>query len=84
MPQKIETRCDKIDWVNMAEEVLTKLTYLRLAWTASERDCEPELHRKMVEDLYLPVITMLGSFCACIEDDGTGAPIVNPQAGAAL
>jgi hypothetical protein len=65
--QKIETQYDKINWSNLLSEVQAKFHYLRLAWQASERDAPPELHAKMVEDIYLPCIALLAGFCAAIE-----------------
>jgi hypothetical protein len=68
--KRIETRCDNIEWDKILQEVQTKLNYLRLVWKISERDCNPELHRKMVEDLYVPALEKLAEFCLCIQDDG--------------
>jgi hypothetical protein len=65
--QKIETQYDKVDWSNLLSEVQAKFTYLRLAWQASEREVSPALHAKMVEDLYLPAISLLAEFCAAVE-----------------
>jgi hypothetical protein len=63
-----ETRYDEVDWDNLLAEVTKSFSYLRLAWRATERDMPPELHRKMVEDLYVPAIKLLAEFCACIEE----------------
>jgi hypothetical protein len=64
-----ETRCDKVDWDNLKTEVITKLEYLRMAWAASEQGAPTELHRKIVNDLYVPAIRLLAEFCACLEVD---------------
>jgi hypothetical protein len=64
---KFETQYDKVDWSNLLNEVQGKFHYLRLAWQASEREVSPELHAKMVEDLYLPAIKLLAEFCAAVE-----------------
>ena len=68
---EIESEYAKIDWQNLEDEVCRKLNYLRLAWAASERDCPPAMHRKMVEDLYLPAIKLLAGFCCCIDEAET-------------
>ena len=62
----LETRCDKISWAAVSADVQTKLDYLRLAWQASERDCPPELHKKMVKDLYMPMMELIALFCGSI------------------
>jgi len=63
-----ETRYCQVDWSNLFEEVTKSFNYLRIAWRTTERDMPPELHRKMVEDLYVPAIKLLAAFCACIEE----------------
>ncbi len=79
----IETRYDAIDWLSLAADVQTKLTYLRAAWQTSEKTCEPALHLKMVEDIYLPTLRLLAEFCACFDtrDDEARAPINPPKEG---
>ncbi len=62
-----ETRCEQVDWTNITAEVLAKLEYLRIAWAASEREGPPELHAKLVNDLYVPTVRLLAEFCACLE-----------------
>jgi hypothetical protein len=69
-----ETRCDKVDWANLKTEVLTKLEYLRISWAASERDAPPEVHKKIVEDIYVPAIRLLAEFCARLEVDEEAVP----------
>ena len=65
----IETRHSEIDWAGAESDVVSKLGYLRMAWAASERDCSPEVHEKMVVDLYLPILELLSEFCCCITDE---------------
>jgi hypothetical protein len=62
-----ETQCDKVDWANLKTEVTAKLEYLRIAWAASERDAPPQVHKRIVEDIYVPAIRLLAEFCACLE-----------------
>jgi len=64
---KLETRADKINWAGLLADTRAALEALRLAWTASERDCSPELHEKLVRDLYAPALKQLAAFCLCIE-----------------
>ena len=81
---KLESRSDRIDWDGIAGDVRTGLSYLQMVWQASERDCSPEYHRKMVEDIYFPVLRRLAEFVACIEvtEDDSGdihAPAVKKK-----
>ena len=73
---KYETSCAKVDWHNLKAELLTKIEYLRVSWAASERDAPPEVHNKLVENIYVPAIRLLAEFCACLEvtDDEEAAP----------
>lgn len=64
---RYETQCEKVDWANLKTEVMAKLEYLRVAWAASERDMPPEVHKKIVNDIYVPAIRLLAEFCACLE-----------------
>ena len=64
----IETRHDRIAWADISKEVQAKLQFLRLAWTASERDLSPGAHRKMVEDIYFPLMRTLAEFCESIKE----------------
>jgi hypothetical protein len=56
----------KPDWDGLIADVEERFTYLRLAWEASEKS-DIELHKKMVDDLYLPALRHLAAFCASIE-----------------
>ena len=66
MSEKYETRGDRIDWDNLEREAIQTLRALRLAWSVSEKSL-PELHAKMVYDLFVPAIETLAQFIACIE-----------------
>lgn len=72
----METRYDLIDWLGVYADLQTKLGYLRMAWQTSERDCPPELHAKMVEDLYMPMMRLLGLFCGSITVDEDDKPTI--------
>lgn len=74
-----QTRYDAIDWLGIAADVQTKLTFLRAAWQTSEKDCPPDLHRKMVEDIYMPTLRLLAEFCSCFEIEAeTASPVIHP------
>ena len=81
---KIETRYEHIDWLNVAAEVQTKLGYLRASWQSSERDCPPELHKKMVTELYFPILELLGRFCGCIQEQDGELPVLKSPDGETL
>jgi hypothetical protein len=65
--QQVETRSDEIQWDAIVKNVHTRVALLRAAWRASETTVAPELHRKMVEDIYLPCLAMLAEFCECFD-----------------
>jgi hypothetical protein len=62
-----QTRYDEIAWDDILADVTASLDFLRLAWRASERGASPEIHAKMVKDLYVPCLRLLAEFSACIE-----------------
>lgn len=64
-----ETRSSKIDWKGVREDVLDSLDALRLAWAASEAAFPPDIHAKMVEDLYAPQVELLARFIASVQMD---------------
>jgi hypothetical protein len=65
--QEVETRSGEIQWDAIVKNVHTRVALLRAAWRASETTVAPELHRKMVEDIYLPCLAMLAEFCECFD-----------------
>ena len=66
------TRSADIDWDGLEQDVVSRLRLLRTAWESSERTAPPEMHARMVSDLYIPAIEALGRFCASVEIDGEG------------
>jgi hypothetical protein len=52
---------EKIDWSRIEQETVRKLGLLKLAWEASFS--KPiEMHRRMVRDLYVPILMYLAYF----------------------
>jgi len=66
MSENYETRGDRIDWGGIEREAIDALRALRLAWAASEKGL-PEIHAKLVRDIYVPAIKVLAEFIACVE-----------------
>lgn len=64
--QLVETRSDKIEWDAIVHNVHARVALLQAAWRATEK-AEPEFHRKLVEDIYLPCLALLAQFCECFD-----------------
>ena len=64
---KLETDYKKVNWVGLKNEFLDRMRLLQIEWQASQKQCSPQVHAKMVKDLYLPALTKLAEFCACVE-----------------
>ena len=60
------------DWARIRADVGMKLGWLEAAWKGTERDSPPELHAKLVADLYRPALNCLARFCACIQEEQSG------------
>ena len=67
--RELETQYDKIDWDGLMADVLESFVCLRAAWKGTEKQNPPELHKKLVEDLYMPAIWHLAAFCAVVHVD---------------
>ena len=66
---KIEVDGSKFEWDKIKSVVLEKIEALRLVW--SHDGGNPELHKKLVEELYFPALKQLMIFCDCIKiEDG--------------
>lgn len=63
----IETKSAAIDWAGIEKDTVQSLHLLHLACEASEKDASPEVHAKMVMDLYRPILVKLADFCASIK-----------------
>lgn len=59
----IDTRASSIDWDALEQQVSRSLDLLQLCWKGTEKG-DPDLHRMMVRDLYVPLIRQLDEFCA--------------------
>ena len=72
----LETRSARVDWTGLLNDVREALECLRLCWESTERDLPPEVHAKMVHDLYVPSIKCLGAFCVSVQvtEDDPDAP----------
>jgi hypothetical protein len=66
--KQIQTDYKKIDWDGVQADFLTKFHVLRLAWQASQNGCTKEVHEMAVRDLYLPALTKIAEFCACMKE----------------
>jgi hypothetical protein len=66
--KQIETDYEKIDWVGVEDDFRNKLRLLQIAWKASQHGCTKTVHEQAVRDLYLPAMTKIAEFCACMED----------------
>ncbi|MBM3815361.1 MAG: hypothetical protein FJW20_27435 [Acidimicrobiia bacterium] len=56
------------DWGAVERDVMLKLQYLRAIWeyTAS---ANPEAHKLMKRDLYMPAMKCLAAFCSAIQEE---------------
>jgi hypothetical protein len=56
------------DWDAVERDVMLKLQYLRAIWeyTAS---ANPEAHKRMKRDLYMPAVKCLAAFCSAIQEE---------------
>lgn len=67
---------DNPNWDQLETDVLRKIRLLRVAWEHTAEATHPELHKAMKRDLYVPALTVLARFCACVEEteepDGAG------------
>jgi len=66
--QGIQTDAGQVDWPRLEVEVVQKIRLLRAAWECSQKDAPPAVHAKMVENLFLPRVRMLGAFCTSVEE----------------
>ena len=64
-----QTDASQVDWPSLEVEVVQKIRLLRAAWECSQRDAPAEVHAKMVQDLYLPCVRLLGEFCTSVEEE---------------
>lgn len=73
-PDRLPVECDEPNWDQLLSDVTLRIALLRACWKGTTKD-EPELHKKVVEDLYIPALSLLAQFCAAVEvaddDDDT-------------
>ena len=65
--RKLETDHAQVDWEKLKNEVGDSIDALRLCWMATQRRCDDALHRKIVAEMYFPILRLLAEFCAAIE-----------------
>lgn len=58
-----------IDWDGVEQSAVASIRLLKLAWECSHRDLSPEIHAKMVDDLYTPIVHTLAQFCMSVQVD---------------
>jgi hypothetical protein len=53
------------DWNQLAADVNEGIATLRVCWTRTATDT-PNLHKRLVRDLYMPTLRLLSDFCAAV------------------
>jgi len=61
------------EWDKLESDVLRKIKIIRSAWEHTQAQA-PEVHEIMKRDLYIPALTNLATFCACIEEKKDAEP----------
>jgi hypothetical protein len=54
------------DWNQLAADVNEGIATLRACWMRTATDT-PNLHKRLVRDLYVPTLRLLSDFCAAVE-----------------
>lgn len=65
---KVETDFAKVDWDGLKSDFLHKLHLLQIAWQGTQSDCSPAMHEKIVEGVYVPILTKLAEFVTSVEE----------------
>jgi hypothetical protein len=56
------------NWTAIERDVLRKIRLVRAAWKHTEAEA-PEVHEACMRDLYVPALTKLAAFCACVKEE---------------
>jgi hypothetical protein len=65
--RELQPDAGRVDWDGLERDTMRALHMLRVVWEYSQREQPPELHRKMVADLYVPIIEQLAAFIASVK-----------------
>ena len=55
------------NWSKIESDVLRKIQIIHAAWEHTQAQA-PGVHEIMKRDLYVPALTCLAEFCACVEE----------------
>lgn len=62
-----QTQYEKVDWDGLKTDVNERIWAVQQCWRESEKRAPKETHEKLVKDIYLPAIKLLGEFCVCVK-----------------
>lgn len=66
MPEpKLNFKYENIHWDGIIHDVNLRFDIIRKCWEATEKE-DPAIHEKMVQDIYWPVLKLLGEFVTAV------------------